>query len=811
MKISLSWLNDYVDVKEFFEKPEGLAELLTQAGLEVDEVENKAKDFANVVIGHVLKKEQHPNADKLSLCQVSTGQGVVHQIVCGAKNHKEDDRVVVALPGAVLPGNFEIKKSKIRGVESCGMMCSESELGLSSEKSPGIMILEKDAPIGKAYAEFAGLDEVVYEISVTPNRADCLSHFGLAREIGAILDREVKSPQVELKTSSESTQKRVGLEVINTELCPRYAGRFVSGVKIGPSPTWLKRRLEAVDVNSINNVVDITNYVMMELGQPLHAFDSRLIQGGKIVVDNAKEGESFTSLDGTEYKLDGTELMIRDVERPVALAGVVGSLNSGIQDDTQDVFIEAAYFVPHTVRKTARKHGIETDSGYRFSRGVDPEMAITAMDRASALMQELAEGTVYGEHHDCYPKPVERKTISIQFEYLEQRLGYKPDIQGFQNWMQRLGCEIAGVTDTGCEIRPPLFRVDMDQDVDLVEEYARLNGYDKIPETVPGVRLAPADHALEYELGQKLNELLLREGYQEAINYAFCSSKLQSKVLGDVSKMKPFGIDVAGDIVKIMNPLNEDLDVMRISLLPWLVQNAAHNSRHGLNEGRFFENGHVAEKKGDEYCEQWRLGMIAWGQKQALWQSDQKTPLVLEVKASIERLLKGLGGKSWQWRVAENAPDFLHPSQSAYLFFEGKVVGFVGTLHPMLQEEFKIREEAVVAEFNLEKLLMGQPRTSKIKPISRFPAVERDIALAMPKSMSAGTVKEAIRKAGGKLLQSVEVFDVFKGGNLAEDQKSLAFRLIYLDDEGTLNDDKIVEMQKSIIDTVTKKLDVTVR
>ncbi|MDX9732462.1 MAG: phenylalanine--tRNA ligase subunit beta, partial [Bdellovibrionales bacterium] len=413
MKLSLRWLNDFVDVQEFMKTPDELARILTNAGLEVESIEDQAKPFQNVVVGHILEKGQHPNADRLSLCQVSTGDGVVHQIVCGAQNHKQGDRVVVALPGAVLPGNFAIKHSKIRGVESGGMLCSEKELGLlaEGEDSPGIVILPEDAPIGRGFAVYRGLDDVIMELKVTPNRADCLSHYGLALEVGCLLGREVKKPRAEFTPGAWDGAVSVAIQA--ADLGPRYAGRHVRGVKVGPSPEWLRLRLESVGMKSINNVVDVTNYVMMEMGQPLHAFDIREIKGGAISVDRARAGEAFTTLDGSELKLDGTELTIRDSERAVALAGVIGGKNSGVVDSTTEVFIESAYFAPGAVRRTMRKFGLDTDSGYRFARGVNPETTADVLDRATSLMIEVAGGEASKERVDIYPTPLERPEITV--------------------------------------------------------------------------------------------------------------------------------------------------------------------------------------------------------------------------------------------------------------------------------------------------------------------------------------------------------------------------------------------------------------
>ena len=823
MKISLKWLQDYVDVTEFFAKPMELSNLLTAAGLEVEGIENLAKTFDKVVVGHILEKGQHPNADRLSLCQVATGAGIVHQIVCGAQNHKQNDRVVVALPGAILPGNFEIKLAKVRGVESGGMLCSEKELGLKTE-SEGILILPDDAPIGKPFAEYMGFDDIIFDIKVTPNRSDCLSHFGLAREIAAILGRPCEMKVETLHESGGSTRSMVQLSVSATELCPRYCGRGVRGVKVGPSPDWLRKRLESVGINSINNVVDVTNYVMLELGQPLHAFDLRELKGGKVAVELAKAGEKFTTLDGTEITLAGNELTIRDGERPVALAGIVGGKNSGIQDDTKDVFIEAAYFQPSAVRHTARKFGIETDSSYRFARGTNPDAVALAMNRAAVLIQKVAGGEICGEPYDHYPNPVKRSMIEITMSTLQDRLGYKVEAAQFADWMERLGCVVESKstgTDTIWHVTPPAFRQDLHLDVDLVEEFGRLNGYQNIPETLPPTGMTPTDHDPQYLFEVKLRRLFQSQGLYQTINYAFIGSKFQDRVLGNYEKLAGFGLRAIHQPVTLMNPLTEELNVMRTSLTPSMIKTVQHNSRHGNSSGRVFELGFVFDGKrgggaaeGNSYLQEWHAGLAMWGETPGLWEKKSRAPLVFELKAAIENVLRSLGVSKMNWSQVSDVqmvPDFLHPGQCAQLTVEGKTIAFIGTLHPLLQDELKIRETVALAEINLDRLMQGQPRSPKAKSISNFPAVERDIALQMPKNLPAADVEAAIRKSAGELLQDVRVFDVFEGGNLPAGQRSVAFRLIFQDLKGTLEDAQINGLRDQVVRAVSEKFPVSVR
>lgn len=831
MKISLQWLSDYIDIQDDFAKPDALAALLTAAGIEVEGVQNLAKTFEHVVVGEILKKGQHPNADRLTLCQVSTGNGVVHQIVCGAKNHNEGDRVVVALPGAVLPGNFVIKQSKIRDVESGGMLCSEKELGLKAE-SEGILILPKDAPVGKSFAKYMGLDDILFELKVTPNRADCLSHFGLAREIAALRGREAKFPQDPLTVVAGSSREQIKVELKEAEMCPRYAGRGVRGVKVGPSPDWLKKRIEAVGLSSINNVVDVTNFVMMELGQPLHAFDVRELAGRAISIERARAGESFVTLDGTELKLEGGELTIRDGERAVALAGIVGGKNSGIQDSTTEIFIEAAYFAPAAVRRTARRFGIETDSSYRFARGTNPEAVPLALDRAAALIQKVAGGEILGEPWDIYPRPLQRQPIEISLKTVSDRLGYAVAVDDFKLWMIRLGCAIdpvagAAETEARWRILPPMFRWDLNIDMDLVEEYARLNGYQHIPESLPALTYRPADNDPAYTHESAIRRLLQGEGCLQAVNYGFVSGAFQEKVLGDSGRMREAGLEVRDQAIQLVNPLNEELNVMRTSLIPGLLKNVQHNSRQGNAHGRLFElgHGHFRGESGESggeagavgrYREQPRLGFAFWGEAPDLWRKAEGAPIVFALKAAVENLLRGLGIRKWRWsqpgpEEGRTIPEFLHPSQAAVLEFEGKPCGFIGALHPSLAEELKIREPAAFAEFNLERLLSGQPRFPKYQGISRMPAVDRDVAFLMPRALPAATVEAEIRKAGGELLRDVRVFDVFQGGSLGAQEKSVAFRLIFQSRDSTLEDQKVNELRDKIVAAASEKFSISLR
>lgn len=807
MKISLSWLSEYVNVKEFFEKPQDLAALLTSAGLEVEGYEDSSKKFNHVVIGHIVELGRHPNADKLTLCQVDTGSGKPQQIVCGAQNHKQGDKVIVALPGAVLPGNFAIKLSKIRDVESQGMLCSESELGLK-EKSEGIVILPKDTKIGMSYSEFAGLNDVILEINVTPNRADCLSHIGLAREISCLLDRPLKLPEAKIKMGAGKTKEQMDVKLIDSKLCPRYAGRSIFGVKISQSPSWLKNRLQAVGVNSINNVVDITNFVMMEYGQPLHAFDANDIKARKITIDLARAGEKFKSFDGTEITMQGEELTIRDSEKAVALAGVVGGLNSGVTERTTEIFLEAAHFNPRGVRRTSRRHGIDTDSSQRFSRGTDPENVIEAMNRAAALIQEVAGGEVAKDHYDLYPYPVKRQPILVRKKILEERLGYAVNMNDFANWMKRLHCKTKASGDA-LTVEAPSFRFDIEIEMDLVEEYARLNGYDKIPEVFPPLQNRPGDSAEAFLNEHRAGDLFKLEGFLEAKNYNFVSPKWQSQFVNE-NIFSKLGLATGGHAVNIKNPLSEETSQMRQSLLPGLLTNLLYNYHHGSHCGRLFEMGYVFGK-GETYKESHRVAAVAWGQDQNLWQKNVY-PVVYDLKSAISGVMSRLKG-SVQWRKVDLnlVPQFIHPGQVASLFYEGKIIGFVGALHPAFREDNKIRHDAAVVELDFEALMRGQPRIGKLAKLSKFPAVERDLAVIMPTSLAVGDVVGEIQKSGMPLLHSVEVFDVFRGQGIEVGQQSVAFKMIFQDLESTLSEERISQALQLIQSSLEKKFSIRQR
>ncbi|MFZ3231084.1 MAG: phenylalanine--tRNA ligase subunit beta [Pseudobdellovibrio sp.] len=812
MKISLKWINEFVDIKEYFTKAQDLADILTKAGLEVEEIQDKAKDFKNVVVGFIKTKDKHPNADKLSLCQVEIADGVITQIVCGAQNHKAGDRVIVALPGAVLPGNFSIKKSKIRDVESLGMLCSFKELGLA-ETSEGIEILPSDAQIGKNYAEYAGYDDVTFELKVTPNRADCLSHYGLAREIGCLINKPVLKPEVQKIFSSASTQSKISLKIENADLCPRYCGRYIQNVKIGASPAWLVKKLQAVGQSSINNVVDVTNYVMLEMGQPLHAFDADLLAGASVVVRTAKEGEKFKTLKEQEVVLKGEELLICDSEKAVALAGVIGGLNSGVSNSTKNIFLESAYFQPMSARKSSRIHGIETDSAYRFSRGVDPSSTLEIMDRAAFLIQQVAGGECLSGHYDLYPMPVVKSAILISIQTISDRLGYAADANLLNQYLIGLQCKVETLKDGHFKVTPPLFRFDLNNDMDLVEEYARLHGYENILEKIPVYKSEPMAHDFLYTETQKISNVLRAQSFSGAFNYAFVSQKDEAQFLmgtnSNMIALQKTGLHIDEESIYLKNPLSEELNAMRRTLTFGLAQNLVTNIHAGNSVGKLFETGVSFFKKADAFKENLRVSLLSWGDQVGLYKNQM--PHVFQVKEAVEKILAFYQISSFAWSQAGEAAAFLHSGQFAILNVEGKNIGFIGSLHPAWLAQKKIRCDAAVAEIDLNQLLAGQPRPKKFKSLSAFQPIERDFAFVIDAKLPVGDLIKDVKKTVAQNLKQIHIFDIYEGDKLAEGKKSVAIKVELQGFTAQLTEVEILALSQKIIENAQKAVGAVLR
>ena len=689
------------------------------------------------------------------------------------------------------------------------MLCSVSELGLG-EEADGIITFVEGKP-GTAFADHYKNADIVFELNVTPNRADCLSHMGLARELSTLLDRPIKVPNAEIKEGEKEISHWIDVQLIGDKACPRYCGRMICGVKVGESPEWLKSRLEAVGVNSINNIVDITNYVLFEYGQPLHAFDYKELQNQTILIEHAKPGEKFTTLDGSEISLRESDLLIRDGARAVALGGVVGGLNSGVTETTQDIFLESAFFTAEGVRKTSRYHGIETDACYRFSRGVDPEQTINAMNRAASLMVELAGGEVQKGHVDLYPSPLSHNDIKIEASYVGQRLGLGVSDNDFETWMKRLNCIVAK-KGNDFRVTPPSYRWDLKIPEDLVEEYGRLHGYEHIGESLPTLHSEPTTHNFDYSFDSRVANILVGLGCYQAFNYEFIGKGQSLEIWGSSEGAKTCGLTVADQGVALQNPLSEELNVMRESLLPAFLKNVIYNNHHGNHWGRIFEIGATHFNENGKYCEERKLAFAFWGSPENLWASDKKSQVVFSLKSTIESLLTKLGGKNWRWQKMSTSPPGFHPGQTVTLWYEGKVIGCLGSMHPKLLGKNKIRTEVAWAELNFSALGVRQPRTPKFLELPKYPGVERDIAFLSPDNIAADQMAGEIRKSAGPLLASFEVFDVYQDKDLkAAGQKSVAFRLHFQSDKETLSDEQVNGLRDRIVNSLCQKLGLEIR
>jgi phenylalanyl-tRNA synthetase beta chain len=802
MNVTYNWLKEFVD---FDATPDELAALLTMLGLEVESMEKLGEGMDDVVVALVEEKRQHPNADKLSLCRVNNGKEVL-DVVCGAQNFSQGDTVALAQIGAILPGDFKIKKSKIRGEESCGMLCSQKELGLAEESS-GIMVLPPAiAPLGTPLFNALGLKDTLFEIGLTPNRSDCLSVIGIARDIAAKLSIKLKHPEFALAECSEMTETFIGVTIENNELCPRYAARYVSGCTIAPSPEWLVKRLNAIGIRSINNVVDVTNLVMMELGQPLHAFDCDRLSGKRIVVRSAGEGEQFTTLDNQQRLLTSADLVICDAERPVALAGVMGGLNSEIENTTTSILLESAFFKPAAIRKTAKRLGLHTESSHRFERGIDIDNVTRALDRAASLIVELAGGVLARGSLDVYPGKSERAAISFRPGKANELIGIDLERDVIIDILTRLECRISECADGTVDVIPPYYRLDIEREIDLIEEIARLNGYDKIPETMPIARVVSDRPTRHQEIEKRLRDLLVNNSMTEIINFSFTAPDAAVKLL--LSDDDPRRL-----AIKLANPLVDEQSVMRTTLLPGLLETTARNMNFRSLDLKLFEMRRIylpgeGEKMPREpLC---IVGAISGLRDGDGWSRPNEPVDFYDAKGIVETVLDCLdiAGVSW---TTETPESYYHPGKSCRIFVGRDQIGSVGELHPTVQKNFAIEKPVFCFELDFEKLVKLSRTKKTITAPSRFPDSTRDIAMLIPEELPAAKIVDCIRTEKAKEIEQVQIFDVYRGKGVPEGHKSVAVRIRYRSFERTLAEEEIAALHSKIIANLVNKLQVSLR
>ncbi len=790
MQISEAWLREYVNPAISTEQ---LVEQLTMAGLEVDSLTPAAAAFSGVVVGEVIAIEAHPDADRLRVCQVAVGETEPLQIVCGASNVRIGLKIPAALIGAVLPGDFKIKKSKLRGVESFGMLCSEKELGLAADAN-GLMELATDAPVGVDIRDYLSLNDNIIEVDLTPNRADCLSVEGLAREVAVLNQMDWSITHVENSTVSHADTLTVSVKATNA--CPRYLGRLLKNVNTkAETPLWMQERLRRSGIRSLSAVVDVTNYVLIELGQPLHAFDVAKLSGG-ITVRYAQTDESLALLNGQTIQLNNETLVIADDKQALALAGVMGGSESAVNDDTRDVFLECAFFSPLSIAGRARNYGLHTDSSHRFERGVDPSLQERAIERATQLIIDIAGGSV-GAITDVTTAATlpQRAAVLLRKLRLEKTLGIDLADEQVVDIFQRLGMSVQTQSD-GWSVTPPGCRFDIAIEADLIEEIARIIGYNKLPSSSLLMRseLGKATEAL-LDL-DRVKDLLVDRGFQEAITYSFVDEQIQQAIAPD------------DDLIRLKNPISADLAVMRTTLWCGLLKAALHNTNRQQNRVRFFESGLRFVNKNGHTQQQRMLSGLALGSAYSeQWGIATRKIDFFDIKADVQAMV-ALTGTEVEFIAAKHPA--LHPGQTAeILSAQGDKIGWLGMLHPTLEQQLGFDTQVFLFELDQDLLLNKQ--IPKFKPLSKYPSVRRDIALIVKEEVAVSAIINCINGCAEPTLQDIAVFDIYRGKGVEEGSKSIALSLIIQDFSQTLTDSEIDAIFSGLLETLTTQLSAKLR
>ena len=793
MKFSEKWLREWVNPAISTDE---LSEQLSMAGLEVDGVEAVAGEFSGVVVGEVVECGQHPDADKLRVTKIDVGEEELLDIVCGAPNCRQGIKVAVAKVGAVLPGNFKIKKAKLRGQPSFGMLCSFSELGISDDHD-GILELPLDAPVAQDVREYLQLDDVSIEVDLTPNRADCLGMKGLAREVGVLNQAAVIEPDIQTVETSISDSRNI--QLANAESCPRYLGRIIKNINPkASSPLWMVERLRRSGIRSIDPVVDVTNYVLLELGHPMHAFDNDKLEGD-VVVRLAQADEKLTLLDGEEVSLKDNTLVIADANKALAMAGIFGGLESGVTSQTKDIFLESAFFAPDAIMGKARQYGLHTDASHRYERGVDPQLQRIAMERASALLVDIVGGEV-GPIVEAVEEsfvPQER-SVTLRHSRLSKVLGVDIAAEKVTDIIQRLGFTVS-LENHEWQVSVPPYRFDISIEEDLIEEVARVYGYNEIPNISPVADLKMSKHQ---EQKIKLNQLkssLIEQDYQEAITYSFVDPKMQSALYPDIEGLT------------LPHPISSEMSTMRVSLWTGLLQAVSYNQKRQQGRVRLFETGlrfipNVNEKTGVQQ-ELVISGVVSGSVAEESWDNPAKAVDFFDVKSDVENLLNSAGVINYRFDKTEH--NALHPGQSAAIYVGNILLGYLGTLHPQFEKMLGLNGRTFV--FELEISALGLKKLPKFEEISKFPTNRRDIAIVVDDDKVVGDILSCIEKFSANQLVGLNLFDVYTGKGIAEGKKSLAISLILQDKNKTLEENDIQTTVDDILTVLSDKFDASLR
>lgn len=798
MKISLNWLKDYIDlsgisINEIIEK-------ITFAGLEVEEVIDQSKNFENIIVGYVKESKKHPNANKLSLCIVTDGEKDFN-VVCGAPNVAAGQKVPFAKVGAIIPtGNFKIEKAKIRGEVSEGMICSEKELGIS-DNHEGIMVLDSSLKEGMNFSDAMNLNDVIMEINITPNRADALSHIGVARDLAAIFNRELKYPEIKLNESGKKSSEIASVEIKDDKNCPRYVGKVVTNVEIKESPEWLKRKLKSIGLRPINNVVDVTNFILYEIGQPLHAFDLDKLNERKIVVRTANEGEKFVTLDSKERNLKPTDLMICDAVRSVAIAGVMGGENSEVTNSTKNILIESAYFNPSSIRKTAKHLALSTDASYRFERGTDYNITIWAARRAAQLIQETAGGEIAFGEIDAYPNPIPQRKTFVRFERITKILGYKIEQNEVERILIKLGFEITSKDQIKIELNIPTYRNDVEREIDIIEEVARIYGYNNIPEV----------NKISITLEEKVDHSQFDDNARNIFNALGFYEILTNSMLSE-SIAKQFGNAIA-----VLNPQSSEMSHIRASLLPGMLQTISNNLKVNEKDLQLFEIGKIFTqinqqiKSFDDFKEEeYLLAGITGKTSRAVWYEKEREYDFFDLTGFTKSFLnKTLPGVSFQFTKSNE-------EKAYYEFYlqivaDNKVIGRLGKVKNEIADQFDVNQNVYVVEMNLDQLKQIEIPKKRFEELLKFPKVYRDFAFVLDQEIESEEVIKLIKESASKLLHNVNLFDIFQSESLGKGKKSLAFQLEYYDTQKTLTEEEVEKDFRKLIKVVETKFNAQLR
>ena len=797
MNVTLNWLKAYIDF-EF--SPSELADRLTMLGVEVESVKHLGTELEGVIVGSVTSIRPHPNADKLVLCQVDTGETEELQIVCGAPNAREGMLAPVATIGATLPVGLTIKSAKLRGETSQGMLCSEKELGLSDDAA-GLMELSTDIPLGTPLSEALGLDDVVFELEITPNRPDCLSLIGVAREIRAETGNPLKLPTVDLQESGINIRDLTSVTIDAPDLCPRYAARVIQGVEVAESPKWLQQRLESVGIGVINNIVDVTNFVLMEYGQPLHAFDYHKLAENRIVVRRARDNEQITTLDEVARELTSDMLVIADAEKPVALAGIMGGYDSEITETTCDVLLESAYFNPLSIRATAKALGISTEASYRFERGADPGAVLAALDRAAQLIAELTGGTICDGIVDVYPGQQPLTEIQLRPERVNFVLGTTIETAEMVQILDRLGFDV-DITGKVYQVVVPTFRSDVTREIDLIEEIARVYGYDNIPTTLPKGDIPVPAPTPKTEARRRIKHFLLAAGMMEAVNYSFCDPNCFDKIRLNAD-------DPLRNTLQLRNPLSPEMSVLRTTLTPGLLENAQHNRNHQIDTIALFEIGGVFVHDGKEKEPERVTGVLAGQIGEGVYSDPYRHPDFFDIKGLVEGMLEVCGVVDWTLQKTDALT--FHPGRNAEVLLGNRRIGVFGEVHPEVLENYDLPYKAYLFEFDLEGLADAATFAKRFEPISIYPKVARDLAIVVDKETLSDMPTELIYTTGGDSVDSVRLFDVYEGEQVPEGKKSLAYTITYHSATETLTDKAVNTLHDEVVKCLNRELGAELR